>query len=388
MDGARDHRMNAPSITKQSDAQLWLKAVLVSVVLNGLLVVALAFMAIHSLFMKEVPPTPSEPEPRSVMIVAVAPEVAPEPAAAPEPRGAKPFARSTPEQESEAPENPAFIGERDTQATSDAPPVANAPEMPSQKGEKPKYGEMETTESNYQDGDLAHDLEGAPGEAKSAVAEQKQAQLEKIAAIESELGGTNEMIKREDKPAPPKEILAETPFPVERPALPMEKEEEPKSAPEEVRKESEKTEKKEEVAENPKQRVDPSPAGNQGFRGNQRKTELKGSISRSGHSAVDMEAGAIGKYQAAIGRAIEKSWQRKMIENRDYILPGSLSLRVVLDPQGKVRSILPVNEYKGGIIQKGFTHSAIREADLPAMPAEVKSELDGDPLELLYNFIF
>ena len=149
-----------------------------------------------------------------------------------------------------------------------------------------------------------------------------------------------------------------------------------------------KTEKKEEIAENPKEKVNPSPAGNQGFRGNQRKTELKGSISRSGHSAVDMEAGALGKYQAAIGRAIEKSWQRKMIENRDYILPGSLSLRVVLDPQGKVRSILPVNEFKGGIIQKGFTHSAIREADLPAMPAEVKSELDGDPLELLYNFIF
>jgi len=132
--------MNAPSITKQSDAQLWLKAVLVSVVLNGLLVVALAFMAIHSLFMKEVPPTPSEPEPRSVMIVAVAPEVAPEPAAAPEPRGAKPFARSTPEQESEAPENPAFIGERDTQATSDAPPVANAPDAESERGEAQVWG--------------------------------------------------------------------------------------------------------------------------------------------------------------------------------------------------------------------------------------------------------
>lgn len=376
------------SAMERSDARLWLKAVLVSVLLNVLLLVALAFAAIHSLFLTEVPRTPPEPETRSVMIVPVAPAAAPEPAAVPEPRGTKPFARSSPEQESEAPENPSFVGERDTQATSDAAPVANAPEMPSQKGVKPKFGEMETTESNYQDGDLAHDRQGAPGEATKAEMERKEEQPEEAAATESELGGTNEMIEREDKPAPPKEVLAETPFPVERPVLPMEKEEEPKSAPEEVLKEAEKDEKKEKVAETPKKKVDPSPAGNQGFRGYQRKTQLKGSISRSGHSALNMKAGAIGKYQAAIGRAIEKSWQRKMIENRDYVLPGSLSLRVVLDPEGKVRSILTVDQNDGGEIQKGFTHSAIRDAALPAMPAEVKSELDGDPLELLYNFIF
>ncbi|WP_379710987.1 hypothetical protein [Haloferula chungangensis] len=375
---------------ERSDARLWLKAVLASVILNALLLVALAFATIHSVFLKDVPPTPPKPEPRSVMIVPVAPTPAAEsePEPLPEPRGAMPFARSSPEQASEAPENPSFIGERDTQATSDAAPVAEAPPMPSQKGEKPRFGEMETTESDYQDGDLAHDQVGAPGEARNAVAELKEVQQEKVAATEYEEGGTNEMIEREDKPAPPKEVLAETPFPVERPVLPMEKEDDPKSAPEEIRKEAEKTEKKEEVVETPRKKVDPSPAGNPGFRGHQRKTELKGSISRNGLSSLDMKAGALGKYQAAIGRAIEKSWQRKVIENRDFILPGSISLRVVLDPQGKVRSVLTVDHFGVGAIQKGFTHSAIRDADLPAMPAEVKRELGGEPLELLYNFIF
>ncbi|MEP4078760.1 hypothetical protein [Haloferula sp.] len=380
--------MNAPAATERSDARLWLKAMLVSVVLNVLIIVGMAFLAISSFFLKEVPPEP-KPETRSVTIVpvtrAAASEVEPEPE--PEASKSKSFARSSPEQASTPPENPRFIGERDTKATSDAAPVADAPEMPSQKGEEPKYGELETTESNYQDGYLAHELDGTPGEAQPAVMEQPENLVEETAAAESEEGGTDEMVAREEDPAPPAEKLAETPFPVDRPVLPMEPEEDPKSAPEEVREDAEKTEKKEEVAEKLKP-TKPSPAGNPGFRGNQRKTALKGSISRSGHSALDIEAGALGKYQAAIGRAIEKSWQRKVIENSDYVLPGTLSLRVVLDPNGKVRSVLTVNELGIGAIQRGFTHSAIRDARLPAMPAEVKKELDGDPLELLYNFIF
>jgi hypothetical protein len=61
---------------------------------------------------------------------------------------------------------------------------------------------------------------------------------------------------------------------------------------------------------------------------------------------------------------------------------------VVLDEQGRVRTVGTVEEFGIGVIQKGFTHKAIREADLPRMPDEVRKELQGEPLELLYNFIF
>jgi hypothetical protein len=60
----------------------------------------------------------------------------------------------------------------------------------------------------------------------------------------------------------------------------------------------------------------------------------------------------------------------------------------VLDESGQVRSVGTVEEVGVGTIQKGFTHQAIREADLPEMPAEVRRQLDGEALELLYNFIF
>ncbi|MGB6220002.1 hypothetical protein [Haloferula sp.] len=377
--------MNPPAAIERSDARLWLSAVLASVVLNILLVVI--YFEIEPLLVHRTPPTPAKPEARSVMIVPVMPAAEPVPELEPEPESARSFARSSPDQASEAPENPSFIGERDTMATSDATPDASAPEMPSQSGIKPEYGEVETTESNYQDGDLAHDREGAPGEAPSPLMREQAEQVEAVATEEAEIGGTNEMVAREDDPAPPAETLAETPFPVERPVLPMKTEEEPKSAPEEIRETAEKTEKKEEVAEKLKE-AQASSAGDQGFRGHQRKTELKGSITRGGRAALDIKAGALGKYHAAISRAIEQSWQRKVVQNLDYIKPGVIRVRVVLDPKGKVRSVGTVDEFGIGAIQKGFTHSAIYDAPLPAMPAEVKRELDGEPLELLYNFIF
>jgi outer membrane biosynthesis protein TonB len=176
-------------------------------------------------------------------------------------------------------------------------------------------------------------------------------------------------------------------MPVDRPVPPEVAEEEPKRSPE--------TDKPEPVPpaveEAPKQATSTpagAPGSDPGFRGFQRRTELQGSISRQGRSALDVKSGPLGKYHAAIGRAIERAWQRQVVRNRDFITPGVLRIRVVLDEDGRVRSVGTVEEVGVGSIQKGFTHAAIREAELPEMPTEVKRELDGEPLELLYNFIF
>ena len=40
------------------------------------------------------------------------------------------------------------------------------------------------------------------------------------------------------------------------------------------------------------------------------------------------------------------------------------------------------------IFQKGFTIDSIRDAEIPAMPSEVKKEMGDNSLELIYNFIF
>lgn len=376
--------MSASAISRRDDGRLWLAAVLVSLGLNLLILLALAWATVNSLLdrTRELAANPKPPEERSVVIVPIvsAPPAAEKPPAA----AGKEFARTSADQLAPPPENPAFIGERNTRATSDAPAVADAPAVPSQSGIEPRTDEMETTESRYQDGDLAH--ENAASAAAVEAAEMSR-EPQREAAEEAPKSGTDEALPAKDDPVTGKDRLVDGPNPFDMPVKSDRIEEEPKPAPEQPREKPDEMAEKEIVQE----AVKPSPASRSadpGFRGFQRKTELKGSISRQGRSALDVEDSSLGRYHAAISRAIEKSWQRKVVQNRDFITPGVIRIRVVLDPAGKVRSVGTVDEFGIGAIQKGFTHSAIREAELPRMPAEVKRELDGDPIELLYNFIF
>ena len=96
----------------------------------------------------------------------------------------------------------------------------------------------------------------------------------------------------------------------------------------------------------------------------------------------------LGRYQAAIGRAVEQEWQRNCVRHRDYITPGFLTVRFYVEPTGKVRSVMFDGEMQTGEIQKGFTLNSIREAKLPPMPAALRKQFTKEPLELVFNFYF
>lgn len=370
---------------RSDDARLWLAALLWSLGLNGAFVLVLAFLAMQNLIFQ--PPVRAEeeaaaPESRSITIEPVT--RAEEPAAPPKPKG---FARTSADQTQEIPDDPDFIGERDTVATSDKAPMEEAEELPNQDGIEPRVGEIETTESDYQDGTLEHDQPAAPMPPDPVVAEElREPPVEPVEPVQPAQPTGTESMTEEEGVAGARNRLAEGPLPVDRPVPPDAVEEEPKAAPGERTEEQEMVE-EEEVEEQPKP-AQPAPTNEPGFRGFQRKTRLKGSISRTGTSSLDVKDGALGRYHAAIGRAIEQAWQRRVIQHRDLITPGVIRIQVVLDENGQVRSVGTVEEFGIGVIQKGFTHRAIREADLPKMPDEVRRELQGEPLELLYNFIF
>jgi hypothetical protein len=139
-----------------------------------------------------------------------------------------------------------------------------------------------------------------------------------------------------------------------------------------------------EVAELPKPKTQPKPA----FKGFQRKTAVVGSISRTGKSSLDVEDSALGRYQAAISRAVELEWQRNCVRHRDFITPGFLTVRFFVENSGKVRSVQFVGEMETGEVQKGFTLNSIRDAEIPAMPAALRREYDEEPLELVFRFYF
>ncbi len=132
----------------------------------------------------------------------------------------------------------------------------------------------------------------------------------------------------------------------------------------------------------------PKPSREPAFKGFQRKTAVIGSISRTGRSALDVEDSPLGRYQAALSRAVEQEWQRNCVRHRDFITPGFLTVRFFVEPGGKVRSVQFVGDMETGEVQKGFTLNSIRDAAIPPMPPALRKEYDQEPLELVFRFYF
>jgi hypothetical protein len=302
----------------------------------------------------------------------------------------KPFARTSPEQESDRPAVALFKGERNTRATSDRASDAGAPPMPSQKGvEDDRF--LATTESHYRDGELAGGNEESPVEPAASKAASQPA----TAATEAKpVGETNDSPGKERATSPPpaRERLAEGPNPVEVEVQTAKTKSEDSLKRTPSRQAVEETS-VEQVSSQPKAASEPPPKpmtepSQPAFSGSQKKTEIRGSISRHGESSFDVEDSPRGRYEAAINPVLKSEWQRKCVKYADLITPGYLTVRFVVESSGKVRSVEFVDSVNCGDDQKAFTLDSIRGATFPAMPPELKKQRRGEPLEILFNFHF
>ena len=386
------------NVTKRGEGRLWAAALGLSLLCNAglLLVGGMAFVDSHP-FDHPSQPTP----PPSETLHFIAPEIADSasaPASAPAsaaaiaeaavqaakevltPEHVPGFAHTSDDQRGKRPDHPAFIGERDTVATSDATPDPSAPAMPAQTGVQPRHpGDFETTESNYQDGALRDSVAPAsespqPPDNPSTPAARSEANAAPVTPA---------------SPVPPAR-LAVGPNPVDIPVPVIDSPQAPAPGVQteprtdipdglptaDAIKETKVTPARQDLPKDP------------AFRGNQRKTAIQGSISRSGRSALDVGDSPLGRYQASIGRAVELEWQRNLVRNRDLITPGYLTVRFFVDAKGKVRNVQCVGAMQTGQLQKSFTLASIRDAAIPAMSAELSKDFQDEPLELTLNFYF
>lgn len=296
---------------------------------------------------------------------------------------------SSPDQESEeAPKDAAYIGERNTKAGSELPPDPNALALPSQDGREPRRpGEVETIDSNFQDGeqpDVAMKPESEemppPGDPLLKPMEPGAPELEPTEKVgegtPSDGDLKSELVKTETQVPVPKNGEAE-------------EERDPEMLPKEKESESDPQSKNTEggVAEVKKSEKIPPPK-NSKFKTEASKTRLRGSIGRKGTTALDVENSPIGRYQAKLSRAVERQWQINCIQYREHITPGFLTIRFLVDENGNVSGARFLEVMSRGEIQQGFTLKSIQQADIPKMPKEIVKELNGDPLELIYNFYF
>lgn len=371
------------------EARLWLAALLISIVINGVLLAWVSYEAILSKIAKEM----INPKPLAETVVTIFPEMFVEEAEEVKPNvnEQKAVRTSDDQLDPNAPSSRRYIGERNTQATSDRNATNDDTTMPSQVGREARpEEEPETTESVYQDGRLDTPIQ-------ATVPNQP---IPLIKELPNPLTNAAEQMKGDKQPDPSEEDNAQTavreklldgPNMVER--------EVPKS---EV-KENIKTREEKKIRDGnpdgvalnkpnelPKPTAKPTAAviNDPAFSGNQTKTAIRGSISRTGRSALDVVDTPMGRYQTQISRAVELEFQRNCVKRRDFIVPGYITVQFFIDAQGRVTSLSLLGEIEGGEVQKGFTIDSIREAPIPVMPSEIKKEMKGDSLELIYNFYF
>lgn len=376
--------------TTGGDARLWAGALCMSVLLNLLLLAWVSIEAIQSeLSRKNKPPEVFQPEQTVQIYPEMLDRIAEVPVAADAKQTeARPrLARTTPDQgNAEPPASRRFIGERNTQATSDRAPTSDDASMPSQAGRKARPEEApETTESQYSDGtlDSAPAVPSPPAEVAPLSPETPaMTKAENVKGEESPLPGDAEKAELAIR-----EKLLEGPNPIYTPVAKSEAREDIK--PREKQKASDGApdalaEKKFEELPKPKATRASDPA----FSGNQNKTAIQGNISRTGRSALDVADSPMGRYQAQISRAVELEWQRNCVKHRDFITPGFLTIRFFVAADGRVKSVHFIGDSETGEVQKGFTLNSIRNAPIPVMPPAVKKEMGGDALELIFNFYF
>ncbi len=368
------------------EARLWAAALCISVLVNLALIAWVSYEAIQAEAARKKAIAKVVP---AEQVVKIFPEMLrPEPQSEAAKKTAEQAAntvRTSPDQESaDPPVSRRFIGERNTRATSDRAPTADDPNMPSQAGREARNEEIETTESDYQDGKL-----DSTDPAQASAKPTPPAQPGLSDSAQDQVKGEKSSLPGEDEAEQTaiREKLLEGPNPVEVPSPKAEIREDMKPREEKKirdgatdglaeKKVEEKTKKKPQAVNDP------------AFRGNQSKTALQGNISRNGRSALDVTDSPMGRYQAAISRAVEKEWQLNCMKRRDFIVPGYLTVRFYVQPDGRVKSVQFVGDIEGGEVQKGFTLQSIRDAPIPAMPPGVKKEMGGDALELIFNFYF
>ncbi len=124
----------------------------------------------------------------------------------------------------------------------------------------------------------------------------------------------------------------------------------------------------------------------QSFSSERRKSQISGSISRKGASSVDAVNTPMGRYWKSISKAVETVWQREARKYRDFNMPGSLRIAFNVDKRGVVSNLRIISDAGVATIQKGYTIRAINEAKIPAMPSDLISEMEGEPVEMIITF--
>lgn len=122
-----------------------------------------------------------------------------------------------------------------------------------------------------------------------------------------------------------------------------------------------------------------------------RTTQTKGTISNRGtQDSVDAEDSPKGRYIRQVTGQVEKKWHIYRLLRRDGVTYGSLKVTFYVNKKGKVEQLRIMDDKESNPILTGFTLQAIRDAEIPPIPADVLPSLpmnDQERLKIDYNVL-
>lgn len=288
------------------------------------------------------------------------------------------FADTQATQEMEKPEDAEFIGEQDTTATSDASAEQGAKGEVSLSGDREMKEEITTANTDFSDGENrgvgSESLnQGQVGDGIDALDQKEIKPTPNVVMLEQkeeaseegfikDIEGVEEMIQDQ------KVTKLDSEKPLEK-LLPKADSAQPLDQPVE------------------KLQVAKKQGGSRGgFESKKTKTRIRGSLNAQGKGTLNVLNTALGRYEAVIFKQIEREWQARNFQFRSHLAPGFITLRFLLDEKGKVSGQRRMDMRGASDIQWGIILNAVTAAKIPAMPKDVKKELDGDALELTVTF--
>jgi len=272
----------------------------------------------------------------------------------------------------ERPENPNFIGQNNTMASSDREAVAGESELTALAGEKDPQADLKSFDSNFSDGENqpVGKLSETPDSPNADPTQQPENEIDQEAHDNSQV--PEDSAKLEETKMSETEDLAE----LDQALRALEEALADDSPQQEL------------VEPNDLKKVSSKQAApqNGGFAPQAKKTRVQGVIRATGVGSLDVANTALGRYQAAIYQKLERSWQVEVIRNRSLIVPGNITLYFTVNQNGVVGNRSWVSINGTSFAQRGMIVNALEKIEIAQMPPEVLQELQGDTLELIVTF--
>ena len=135
----------------------------------------------------------------------------------------------------------------------------------------------------------------------------------------------------------------------------------------------------------PTQAAHAQPAG---LRTRERRTRSRGQFIIGSRPSLQVEATPLGQYEELVYRLIARQWYFACDQHRGDIIPGTIIIALRINSRGQVVNMNLVSRRGAGVSQQSFTFGAIRRAQFPRMPENVRKAIIGDQLELIITFDF